>query len=111
MSYKILFKQKDFLNLYSKIILKIELQLDNYIGKKNLDYDNNYDTFSIFIENKKIIVLNKRENLKQIWMATTKTGYHFSFIKGIWICIRNKVEFWYILNKELRIALKGDIDI
>ncbi|WP_343128595.1 iron donor protein CyaY [Buchnera aphidicola (Kurisakia onigurumii)] len=101
-------KKNNFNKLFLEITLKIEKIIDDYSGNKNLDYEMNQNIFTIFINEKKIII-NKQEYLQQIWMATTKQGYHFALKKKKWICIRNNINIWVLLKKIFKKELQEDI--
>ncbi|CAL4325418.1 Iron-sulfur cluster assembly protein CyaY [Buchnera aphidicola (Thelaxes suberi)] len=104
-------KKQFFLKEFHKIIVKIEKIIDAYSGKKDIECEIDADVFSIIINNKKKIIINKRENLKQIWMANQETGYHFNYDGTKWICLRKKIEFWQALKDSLNKELQDYINI
>ncbi|CAL4324421.1 iron donor protein CyaY [Buchnera aphidicola] len=98
-------KKNNFDQKFYKIILKIEKNIDLFLKifkLKNVDYENKNNLMKIkFFKKKQKIIISKQSFLKQIWIATSKNGYHFKYFKkkNKWICIRSKYELSELLKK------------
>ena len=58
---------------------------------------------TIFFRNKSVIIINKQEFLKQIWLATKLNAYHFDYKVDQWICNRSNKNFWEIFEMSCSI--------
>ncbi|QCI26179.1 iron donor protein CyaY [Buchnera aphidicola] len=99
-------KNIQFHNLYNTVLLNIENYLDHFNSQHDIDYEVNHQIMTILFENQSKIIITKQEVLKQIWLATKKNGYHFSYQNKNWICNRSQENFWHILEKSF--YLQGD---
>lgn len=101
--------KSEFHTLYNIILTKIENHLDHVNYENDLDYEINHQIMTISFSKKSKIIISKQEYLQQIWLATKKNGYHFSYKKKNWICNRNKINFWNILKESF--YLQGGIKL
>ncbi|QIQ42142.1 MAG: iron donor protein CyaY [Buchnera aphidicola (Microlophium carnosum)] len=92
-------ENNNFYILVNDLFLKIEDNLNLYNDEIDIDYEIQDYVITITFENKSLIVINKQELLKQIWLATTTNGYHFNYKKNQWICNRSNKNFWDIFEK------------
>jgi CyaY protein len=50
------------------------------------------------------ILLSYHGIMKQIWMASTKTGaHHFEFLNNNWVCTRSKQPLMTVLGNEVNL--------
>ncbi|CAL4325960.1 Iron-sulfur cluster assembly protein CyaY [Buchnera aphidicola (Protaphis terricola)] len=101
MENKIIFNKKNnFYKLIDELFLKIEDNLNLYINTIDFDYEiQNYVMNITFFDNS-VIIINKQEFLKQIWLATKFNAYHFNYNVGKWICNRSNKDFWEIFQES-----------
>ncbi|MDF7669709.1 iron donor protein CyaY [Orbaceae bacterium ESL0721] len=84
-----------FYSLTDQLFNSVESFLDNYADEHNIDidYDIHGNVITIAFTNGSKIILNTQEPLFQIWLATSKQGYHFDYLNGDWICNRTDKSF------------------
>lgn len=101
MKKKITYKKENnnFYVLVNDLFIKIEDNLNLYDNEIDLDYQIQDYVMTITFENQSVIIINKQEPLKQIWLATKKNGYHFNYKNNQWICNRSNKNFWEIFEK------------
>lgn len=99
MNKKNLKKETNFYILIDNLFLKIEDILNKNENKFDIDYEIQDYVITISFPSKNLVIINKQESLKQVWLATKKNGYHFNYKKNKWICNRSKQDFWKILEK------------
>lgn len=90
----------DFHILYNEVLSKIENYLDNLNDIDDIDYEVNYQIMIISFSKNNKIIITKQESLQQIWLATKKNGYHFTYENENWICNRSKRNFWDVLEES-----------
>lgn len=93
-------KHLKFHELAEKLFNSIEKKIENFHSKSDIDCEINYNMMIITFENKSKIIINQKEALNQIWLATKKSGYHFKYKKYQWICVRTKKIFWKVLEES-----------
>ncbi|QCI17958.1 iron donor protein CyaY [Buchnera aphidicola (Acyrthosiphon lactucae)] len=93
-------ENNNFYLLVNDLFLKIEDNLNLYDDKIDFDYEIQDYVMTITFENKNVIIINKQELLKQIWLATTINGYHFNYKNDQWICNRTNKNFWEIFENS-----------
>ncbi|AAM68105.1 iron donor protein CyaY [Buchnera aphidicola] len=93
----------NFYRLVDDLFLKIEDNLNFYDDKIDIDYEVQDYVMTITFLNKSIIVVNKQESLRQIWLATKFNAYHFNYKIDKWICNRSNKDFWEIFEKSCSI--------
>jgi len=98
-------ENNNFYALVNDLFLKIEDNLNLYDNEIDLDYEVQDYVITIIFSNKSVIIINKQEPLKQIWLATKTNGYHFNYIHNQWICNRSNKNFWDILENACSIQL------
>ncbi|AEO08351.1 iron donor protein CyaY [Buchnera aphidicola] len=104
---KILKEEKgNFYILVNKLFCQIEDKLKLYENKIDLDYIIQDYVMTISFSKKNLIIINKQEILRQIWLATTLNGYHFNYINNQWICNRTNKNFWEIFENAFLIQSK-----
>ena len=91
--------QFNFQVLYNSILTNIENYLDTLDYENDIDYEIHQQIMTISFSKKNKIIISKQEYLKQIWIATKKNGYHFTYQSNNWICNRSKRHFWEILEE------------
>ncbi|ABJ90831.1 iron donor protein CyaY [Buchnera aphidicola] len=89
-----------FNHVFKKTLSIIDNELNRFVQYVDIDYIYQNNMINIIFENKKRIIINAQEYLNQLWMGTSKQGYHFIFKKKQWICIKTKKKFRDILKKE-----------
>ncbi|QCI24618.1 iron donor protein CyaY [Buchnera aphidicola (Muscaphis stroyani)] len=89
---------KKYHKLVNNLFLEIEDNLNSYINEIDIDYEIQNNIMTIMFENKSVIIINKQESLKQIWLATSENGHHFCYDNNQWICNRSNKNFWEILK-------------
>ncbi|ALD15510.1 frataxin [Buchnera aphidicola (Aphis glycines)] len=110
MKRKIIYNQKNnFHELVNKLFLKIEDNLNLYVNKIDFDYEIQDYMISITFLNKSMIIINKQEFLKQIWLATKLNGYHFDYNIEQWICNRSNKNFWEIFQESFSIQSNNNV--
>ncbi len=84
-----------FHSLTEHLFSQIELFLDGYIARHDvdIDYETHGNVITISFENQSKIIVNTQEPLFQIWLATRKQGYHFDYQNNDWICNRTDQRF------------------
>lgn len=92
-----------FHTLVDTLFQEIEHQLDDYSDQYDADIDCEIhgNVVSITFENNSKIIINTQEPILQIWMATSKQGYHFNFKDGRWICNRSGESFNKLFNDSV----------
>ncbi|VFP79382.1 iron donor protein CyaY [Buchnera aphidicola] len=85
---------------FKKTLLIIENIINKNEEKIDIDYIFSENMINITFKNKKKIIINSQEYLKQLWIATSNQGYHLTFNKNTWKCIRTKKKIANILEKE-----------
>ncbi|XBC40752.1 MAG: iron donor protein CyaY [Buchnera aphidicola (Nurudea yanoniella)] len=93
-------KNFEFCNLSEKLFLLVEKNIERCCTNLDVDCEIHHNMIVITFENKSKIIINQKENIHQIWLATKKFGYHFKYKKNKWICIRTKQTFWKILEQS-----------
>ncbi|QFQ32735.1 iron donor protein CyaY [Buchnera aphidicola (Aphis fabae)] len=96
-------RKNNFYKLVNELFLKIEDNLNLYIDKIDFDYEIQDYMMTITFSNKSVIIINKQEFLKQVWLATKLNAYHFNYHVDKWICNRSKKSFWEIFQKSFSI--------
>lgn len=96
-------KNNNFYKLVNDLFLKIEDNLSFYENKIDIDYEIEDYVITIIFANKSLIIINKQEFLKQIWLATKINAYHFNYKVNKWICNRTNKNFWEIFEKSCSI--------
>ncbi|ANZ22763.1 iron donor protein CyaY [Buchnera aphidicola (Diuraphis noxia)] len=96
-------KKNNFYVLLNDLFLKIEDILNLYENEIDIDYEIQDYVMTITFSNKSLIIINKQESLKQIWLATKINGYHFNYKENKWICNRTKKNFWEIFENAFSI--------
>jgi len=96
-------KNNNFYILVNDLFLKIEDNLNLYDNEIDFDYEIQDYVMTIMFSNKSLIIINKQEPLKQIWLATKINGYHFNYINYQWICNRSNKNFWDIFESACSI--------
>ncbi|QCI16231.1 iron donor protein CyaY [Buchnera aphidicola] len=91
-------KSNNFYMLVNNLFLKIEDNLNLYDNEIDIDYEIQDYVMTITFSKGNVIIINKQESLKQIWLATTLNGYHFNYKKNKWICNRTNKNFWEIFQ-------------
>ncbi|QCI22408.1 iron donor protein CyaY [Buchnera aphidicola] len=94
----ILNEKNNFFTLVNNLFQKIEDTLNLYENEIDIDYEVQDYVMTINFSNKSVIIINKQEVLKQIWLATKVNGYHFNYNKNEWICNRSNKNFWEIFE-------------
>ncbi|QCI18534.1 iron donor protein CyaY [Buchnera aphidicola (Aphis nasturtii)] len=110
MKTKIKSNQKNnFYELVNELFLKIEDNLNLYINKIDFDYEIQDYMMTITFSNKSMMLINKQEFLKQIWLATKFNAYHFYYDLDKWICNRSNKNFWEIFQKSFSIQANTNL--
>ncbi|CAL4325800.1 Iron-sulfur cluster assembly protein CyaY [Buchnera aphidicola (Cavariella theobaldi)] len=103
-------KNNQFYKLVDDLFFKIEDNLNIYSKTIDIDYEIQNYVFTIKFLNKTVIIINKQESLKQIWLATSISGYHFNYKNNLWICNRTCKDFWKIFQKACSIQSNTNLD-
>lgn len=98
---KIPLSNRKYHKLVDKLLLIVEKNIDEFLGNNDIDCELHHNMMTISFKNGSKIIINRQEPLKQIWMATKKTGYHFEYMNNQWICNRTKKNFWDVLQNSL----------
>ncbi|VFP78402.1 Iron-sulfur cluster assembly protein CyaY [Buchnera aphidicola (Cinara cuneomaculata)] len=85
---------------FKKTLLIIDDILNKCDEKIDIDYFIFDNMLSIAFNNKKKIILTSQVYLKQLWIATSIQGYHLTYSKYTWVCIRTKKHISSILEEE-----------
>ncbi|OCG61338.1 MULTISPECIES: iron donor protein CyaY [unclassified Gilliamella] len=90
--------------LTDELFNKLELYLDDYADKHDidLDYEANGNVITVSFPNGSKIIVNTQEPLFQVWLATRIQGYHFEYINDNWICNRTNQPFDQIFSESVR---------
>lgn len=82
---------------------KIELFLDKFAEEQDIDidYEINGNVITITFPNNSKIIVNTQEPLFQVWLATSKQGYHFDYVDNQWLCIRTNQSFDTIFSQSV----------
>lgn len=99
-------EKSNFYILINKLFSQIEDKLKLYENKIDLDYIIQDYVMTISFSKKNLIIINKQEVLRQVWLATTLNGYHFNYVKNQWICNRTNKNFWEIFENAFFIQSK-----
>ncbi|QCI24082.1 iron donor protein CyaY [Buchnera aphidicola (Macrosiphoniella sanborni)] len=91
-------EKKNFYILVNNLFLEVEDNLKLYENDIDLDYTIQDYVMTISFSKKNLIIINKQESLKQIWLATRLNGYHFNYENNQWICNRSNKNFWEIFE-------------
>ncbi|CAL4325973.1 iron donor protein CyaY [Buchnera aphidicola] len=102
-------KNNNFYKLVDDLFLKIEDNLNVYENKIDIDYEIEDYVITITFANKSLIIVNKQEFLKQIWLATKLNAYHFNYKIDKWICNRTDKNFWEIFEKSCSIQANENL--
>ncbi|AEO08919.1 CyaY protein [Buchnera aphidicola str. Ak (Acyrthosiphon kondoi)] len=102
-------ENNNFYILVNDLFLKIEDNLNLYENEIDFDYEIQDYVMSIIFNDKSLIIINKQESLKQIWLATKVNGYHFNYKNNQWICNRSNKNFWEIFEKACSIQSKKNL--
>lgn len=104
-----LLKYSKYYKLLDHLFLKIEDNLNLYSNDVEIDYEIQNYVITITFINKSLIIINKQELLRQVWLATSKNGYHFNYKDHQWICNRTKRNFWDVFQHACSIQSKKTI--
>ncbi|VFP81663.1 iron donor protein CyaY [Buchnera aphidicola] len=85
---------------FKKTLLIIENIINQNEEKIDIDYIYLENMITITFKNKKKIIINSQEYLKQLWIATSNQGYHLILNKNTWKCIRTQKKIANILEQE-----------
>lgn len=90
--------------LTEQLFNSVELFLDNYAQEHDvdIDYETNGNVITISFPNGSKIIVNTQEPLYQVWLATSKQGYHFDYHDQQWICNRSDQTFDTIFSKAVK---------
>lgn len=100
-------ENNNFYVLVNNFFSKIEDSLDLH-DQIDFDYEIQDYVITITFENKSLIIINKQEPLKQIWLATKVNGHHFNYKNNEWICNRSNKNFWEIFENACSIQSNND---
>lgn len=92
-----------FRTLTEQLFNNIEVYLDNYSEEHDIDidYETNGNVITISFPNSSKIIVNTQEPLFQVWLATSKQGYHFDYIDDQWICSRTNQNFKTVFSESV----------
>lgn len=92
-----------FRTLTEQLFNNIEVYLDDYSEEHDIDidYETNGNVITISFPNSSKIIVNTQEPLYQVWLATSKQGYHFDYIDDQWICSRTNQNFKTIFSDSV----------
>lgn len=90
--------------LAEQLFNSVELFLDNYAQEHDvdIDYETNGNVITISFPNGSKIIVNTQEPLYQVWLATSKQGYHFDYHDQQWICNRSDQTFDTIFSEAVK---------
>lgn len=97
-------ENKQFRQYVEQLIQKIEDFIDRYIEETNddIDYELQGNVMLITLPNHHKIIINPKEPVLQIWMATHRQGYHFDYCNDGWYCNRSQQEIMQLLTLALK---------
>lgn len=98
-----------FHKLFQNTLILIEKTIDYYIDIIDIDYFIEFNMLTIIFPNLNKIIINSQEHIKQLWMATNTSGYHFKYNNHQWICIRTKKSLFNLIKKEFFMQTKKKI--
>ncbi|QYN43999.1 iron donor protein CyaY [Gilliamella sp. ESL0441] len=92
-----------FRTLTEQLFNNIEIYLDDYSEEHDIDidYETNGNVITISFPNSSKIIVNTQEPLYQVWLATSKQGYHFDYIDDQWICSRTNQNFKTVFSDSV----------
>ncbi|WP_430875621.1 iron donor protein CyaY [Gilliamella sp. G0441] len=92
-----------FRTLTEQLFNNIEVYLDDYSEEHDIDidYETNGNVITISFPNSSKIIVNTQEPLYQVWLATSKQGYHFDYIDDQWICSRTNQNFKTVFSDSV----------
>lgn len=92
-----------FRTLTEQLFNNIEVYLDDYSEEHDIDidYETNGNVITISFPNSSKIIVNTQEPLYQVWLATSKQGYHFDYIDDKWICSRTNQNFKTVFSDSV----------
>lgn len=92
-----------FRTLTEQLFSNIEVYLDDYSEEHDIDidYETNGNVITISFPNSSKIIVNTQEPLYQVWLATSKQGYHFDYIDDQWICSRTNQNFKTVFSDSV----------
>ena len=88
-----------YLNLAEKAFEQI-IELIESIND-DVEYEINGNILSLEFESGYEIIINKQEAMKEIWLASTKGGFHFTFTDGYWYSSKDSIDLLSKIKEEL----------
>lgn len=80
--------ESEFLFLYDQTLNQLEEWIDTQAPE--LDYEMSANIMTVFLPNQQKLIINRQTPLKQLWLATTKQGYHLNFVQNQWRCDKSQ---------------------
>ena len=57
------------------------------------------------------VVVNLHTPTQQVWLASLKGGYHFSYENGTWQESRGRADFWTLLSEAVSYITKEPVKV
>lgn len=89
-------------------------QLEDAIDDSDLDldYENQGSVFTISMEGRAPVILNRHEASQQLWLAAQSGGYHMEYDEAAsaWICTRSGKRFEQLWNDACQAQFGGLVE-
>ena len=69
-------------------------------SEADVDYEVTGNVMTLEFENRSLIIINRQEPMREIWLASKSGGFHFKLIDDKWTCSKTGMELFEIVKEE-----------
>ncbi len=101
--------ETEFVEQAEKLLAAIENALD--AAQADVECDRAGNVLTIEADSGDQVVVNLHTPTQQVWLASLKGGYHFSFENGLWKESRGRSDFWSLLSDAVSYITKEPVTV
>ncbi len=101
--------ETEFIEYAERLMTAIETALDD-VGA-DVECDRAGNVLTIEADSGDQVVVNLHTPTQQVWLASLKGGYHFSYENGTWQESRGRADFWTLLSEAVSYITKGPVKV
>ena len=101
--------ETEFIEQAEKLMADIETALD--VAGAEVECDRAGNVLTIEADSGDQVVVNLHTPTQQVWLASLKGGFHFSFENGLWKESRGRADFWTLLSEGISYITKEPVTV
>ena len=101
--------ETEFVEQAEKLMTAIEEALDE--AGADVECDRSGNVLTIEADSGDQVVVNLHTPTQQVWLASLKGGYHFSYEDGAWKASRTHSDFWSLLSDAVSYIVKEPVTV